>query len=78
MGIDSKTFTPNNKVTRAEFGTVLSRALYGTTYTAHGSAPYYQDHLNALKENGVMNNITPTIKETIGTAMLMLMRAANK
>jgi hypothetical protein len=31
MGVDTTEFNPNGTVTRAQFGTVLSRALYGTT-----------------------------------------------
>jgi hypothetical protein len=32
MGQGVTTFNPDGEVTRAEFGTVLSRALYGTKY----------------------------------------------
>ncbi|HBB04145.1 TPA: hypothetical protein DCZ39_04610 [Patescibacteria group bacterium] len=32
MGINSSLFNPNGIVTRAEFGTVLSRSLYGNLY----------------------------------------------
>ena len=42
-------FLPNDIVSRAEFGTVLSRILRGDTY--NDSDPYYAKHLQALKEN---------------------------
>jgi hypothetical protein len=32
MGIDMIAFEPNNQATRAEVGTVISRALYGTLH----------------------------------------------
>jgi hypothetical protein len=75
MGIDMTSFYPNNEVTRAEFGTVLSRALYGTLY--NDGQPYYINHLEALKLASIMNNITDpeNMKELRGYVMLMLMRA---
>jgi hypothetical protein len=62
-------------VTRAEFGTVLSRALYGTKY--EWWTPYYINHLLALKAAGIMNNILDPehMLELRGYVMLMLMRA---
>jgi hypothetical protein len=47
MGVDINNFNPNQTVDRAQFGTILSRALYGETYNQ--SNPYYQKHLTALK-----------------------------
>ena len=73
MGKDSTTFNPNGTVTRAQFGTILSRVLYGTGY--EGGQPYYVNHLKALQTNGVITNIDPTLQETRGYVMLMLMRA---
>jgi hypothetical protein len=32
MGVDMIKFDPNSEVTRAQFGTVLSRALYGDKF----------------------------------------------
>jgi hypothetical protein len=46
---------PNKKVSRAEFGTVLSRILWGETY--NNATPYYANHLQALKNNGIMTQI---------------------
>lgn len=74
MGVGITAFRPNDTVTRAEFGTVLSRALWGDTN--NGGEPYYVNHLNALKEAGVMTNISnPTMKEVRGYVMLMMQRA---
>jgi hypothetical protein len=39
---------PGKKVSRAEFGTVLSRMLWGDVY--NDGNPYYAKHLQALKE----------------------------
>ncbi len=75
MGVGISAFNPNGVVTRAQFGTVLSRALYGDTY--NGGDPYYVNHLNALKDAGIMNNIdNPNMNEVRGYVMLMMQRAA--
>ena len=74
MGVDINAFNPNGVVTRAQFGTILSRVLYGDTY--NGGNPYYVDHLNALKDAGIMNNISaPNAPEIRGYVMLMMQRA---
>ncbi|EKD24573.1 MAG: hypothetical protein ACD_80C00199G0001, partial [uncultured bacterium (gcode 4)] len=71
------TFDPNNIMTRAEFGTVLSRLLYGNLYnTTDMSKPYYQEHLDSLHVSGIMTDISkPSKREIRGYLMLMLMRA---
>jgi hypothetical protein len=44
-------FWPNREVPRAEFGSALSRLLYGTKYASYKLDPlYYLPHLKALKE----------------------------
>jgi thermitase len=79
MGLDTnwipiQTFNPDGKVTRAQFGTVLSRTLRDTIY--NGGNPYYVDHLNALQEEQIMNQInTPGSNELRWYVMLMLMRS---
>ncbi|MFZ2151084.1 MAG: S-layer homology domain-containing protein [Candidatus Absconditicoccaceae bacterium] len=74
MGVGISEFRPNDKVTRAEFGTVLSRALRGDKYD--GATPYYADHLEALQDANVMNNIsTPSSFEVRGYVRLMMQRA---
>jgi len=74
MGVGIEKFNPNGIVTRAEFGTVLSRALWGEEN--NGGNPYYAKHLQALKDEGIMNKIdNPNMKEVRGYVMLMMMRA---
>ncbi len=75
MGVGITAFNPNGVVTRAQFGTVLSRALYGDTY--NDGDPYYANHLAALQDAGIMNNISnPNAPEVRGYVMLMMQRAA--
>ena len=56
MGSDGKIFNPTGKVTRAELGTTISRMLWWDKYNVDWKW-YYIYHLNALKDNWVMNNI---------------------
>ena len=81
MGIDAdgtplKNFNPNGKVTRAEYATVFSRVLFGDKYNK-SEWNYYEDHLNALKDAGILTNTTPTIQEVRGWVMLMMYRSTN-
>jgi len=74
MGVGITAFNPNGLVTRAQFGTVLSRALYGDAN--NNGDPYYAAHLAALKAAGIMNNIdNPNANEVRGYVMLMMQRA---
>ncbi len=74
QGIDK--FRPRDKVTRGEFGTTLSRAIWGTKYD--GATPYYANHLQALKDKGIMTKIeNPSQMEIRGYVMLMLQRTSN-
>ena len=74
-GKSTTTFNPNEEVNRAQFGTVLSRALWGDKYNNEGTL-FYTKHLNALKAKGIMKNIAlPNEKELRGYVMLMMMRA---
>jgi len=67
------TFNPTEIVTRAQFGTVLSRLLRGTKN--NGGDVYYTKHLQALKDAGIMTKIeTPEQKELRGYTMVMLQR----
>jgi len=75
MGQGVTSFNPNGKVTRAEFGTVLSRALRDGQYNTN-KGKYYINHLQALVDNKIITNDTPTLVELRGYVMLMLMRAA--
>lgn len=75
MGQGISQFRPFDVVTRAEFGTILSRVLWGDKYD--GGTPYYAAHLNALKTAGIMTQITDpeNMKEVRGYVMIMLQRA---
>ena len=76
MGQGLTKFDPNWIVTRAEFGTVLSRSLYGNEYD--WGKPYYINHLQALKNDWVMSDISkPNSSEIRWFVMLMLQRASN-
>jgi hypothetical protein len=80
MGVGITNFNPNGLVTRAEFGTAFSRALNANDAEklaeTNKADPYYKDHLNFLKEEGIMNNISdPNMKEVRGYVMLMMMRS---
>ena len=68
-------FRPYDTISRAEFGTALSRVLWGSEN--EGGTPYYAKHLDALKANGIMNQIAnaESTKEIRGYVMLMLMRS---
>lgn len=77
MGVGISKFSPDDLVTRAQFGTVISRALYGDLY--NDGTPYYLYHLQALQEDGIMTNISrPDSSEVRGYVMLMMMRAGGK
>ena len=75
MGQGITAFRPYDTISRAEFGTALSRVLWGNKY--EGGNPYYANHLNALKSAGIMNQITnaESTKEVRGYVMLMLQRS---
>ena len=75
MGQGITSFRPYDTISRAEFGTALSRALWGNKY--EGGTPYYTNHLNALKAAGIMTQIAnaESTKEVRGYVMLMLMRS---
>jgi hypothetical protein len=75
MGQGITAFRPYDTISRAEFGTALSRVLWDKTY--EGGTPYYASHLNALKAAGIMNQIAnaESTKEVRGYVMLMLQRS---
>jgi len=57
-------FDPNAEVTRAQFGTALSRALYDNEYNENDQqVPYYLKHLDKLKSQGIIKNTDPNLKE---------------
>ena len=76
MGQGISSFRPKDNVTRAEFWTVLSRALWWNKN--EWWITYYQNHLKALKAEWIMNNISsPMDKEIRWYVMLMMMRSAD-
>ena len=77
MGQNITAFRPYDTITRAEFGTALSRALWGNAN--EGGTPYYAKHLEALKTAGIMTQIdnAESRNEMRGWVMLMLMRTDN-
>jgi len=73
MGVDITSFSPNQEVTRAQFGTIISRVIRWTG--PNGWTPYYIAHLNVLKLAGIMNDISnPSMKEIRWYVMLMMKR----
>lgn len=73
MWIGINKFRPKDSVSRAEFGTVLSRILYWDTYNVT-NWKYYEKHLKALKDNGVITNTNPNLQEKKWYVLLMLKR----
>ena len=80
MGVqsDGKTplinFNPNAFVTRAEFGTVLSRVLYGNTYDNNTTTKWREGHLKKLQQKDIINITIPNLQEQRGWIMIMLYR----
>ena len=68
-------FRPYDTITRAEFGTALSRMIY---WIADWKFLYYTTHLNKLKEEWIIKETKSDLIEIRWYAMLMFMRAANK
>ena len=66
-------FRPYDPVTRAEFATALSRMLYGL---ADWLDKYYTTHMEKLKEEWIISNTDPSLKELRWYVMIMLMRSA--
>lgn len=56
MGINVSSFEPMRTVSRAQFGTALSRLLWWNAYN-NSWEEYYEGHLNALRNNGYMDKI---------------------
>ena len=65
-------FRPFDYVTRAEFGTALSRLLFDTL---DGKDVYYSTHLRQLMEKKIITNDDPRLQELRGYVMIMLMRS---
>ncbi len=79
-------FRPYDRVIRAEFGTILSRIVYGDTYNTQDSKRYREKHITALKNNNIykillfsvfnfFKNTNPKIQELRWWILLMLYRS---
>jgi hypothetical protein len=68
-------FMPAKFVSRAEFGTVLSRILWWDTYE-WTNENYYANHLNNLKNRWIISDINPDIQEKRWYVLLMIYRSA--
>ena len=75
INMPNNEFLPYETVTRAQFGTALSRLLFGIE---DGEDAYYSTHLKKLKEAWIITNDDPTLEELRGYVMLMLMRSSKK
>lgn len=87
MGLESDGITPQSKfnpygeITRAQFGTILSRFIRLLDYSIGNDSkiPYYTKHLQALQKAGIMNKISnPDMKEIRGRVMLTMKRIYDK
>ena len=76
MWIGIEKFRPFDLVTRAEFGTALSRMLYGLADWEWDS--WYKTHLDKLMEEKIITVDTPDLQELRWYVMIMLMRSAQK
>jgi hypothetical protein len=76
-GTPLSNFLPGNYVSRAEFGTILSRMLRGKTYEGTDQE-WYQQHLLALQKAGIITNIDPTIQELRAWVFLQLYRVVQR
>ena len=67
-------FSPNQTLTRAEAGVILSRLLRGNAYAGDENS-WYEYHLQALQSENIMHYIsTPMMKELRGNVLIMLRR----
>lgn len=73
MWIWIEKFRPYDLVPRSEFGTALSRMLFGLE---DGDGVYYETHLKKLKEEWIITNDSPNLQEARWYVMIMLMRSA--
>jgi len=68
-------FNPNNIVSKAEFATAFSRLLYGNKYNTNDENNRYQQHMQALKDDYILDDINnPFAPELRGLVMDMMRR----
>lgn len=69
-------FRPNDIVTRAEFVAAFSRMMYWTSdWEYKSTSKYYTHHMEKLKNEKVLTNTNPSLKEKRWYVMIMLMRS---
>lgn len=78
-----KQFNPYDQVNRAQFGTILSRLIYGNKYNIYSGEDtqykWYEKHLQALNKDTIMKKIQdPFMIEQRWRVMLMLYRIYQK
>lgn len=71
-------FMPDKYVTRAEFGTVISRLLRWDKYENNDVDGWYKNHLEALKASGIISNTNPTALELRAWILLILHRTTTR
>ena len=74
MWQNTNRFRPLDSVTRAEFWSILSRALFWETY--QGGEPYYEKSLQVLNKLWIIKDISdPNLEEKRGWVLMMLKRS---
>jgi hypothetical protein len=73
INMKNNEFRPYDLVTRAEFGTALSRLLY---WLKDWAPNYYSTHLEKLFNEWIISNKNPDLYELRWYVMLMLMRSS--
>lgn len=72
MWVGINTFNPQDTITRAQFGTILSRLIRGNTY--EWGIKYYTNHLNALQTAGIMTQISNHSMHELRWYVLLMMK----
>jgi hypothetical protein len=71
-------FNPNEPVTRAMFATLFARMMYDNKYaTATNASDWAGPSLRALKADGILKNINPSLTEVRGYVWIVFDRANN-
>ena len=79
INMPNNKFRPDDVATRAEFASAFSRMLYWTSdWKYEFTSKYYTNHMQKLKEEWIINNTSPNMKELRWYVMIMLMRSVNK
>lgn len=57
-----KNFEPNKPVSKAQFVTLLSRLLWGTTFDNDNGSSYWTEHVKGLKTAKILGSSTGSAK----------------